>query len=429
MSKSVSNPFILKGLDKSKISLITEKVKGKLVVTKVHAFVNPKLLKMSEFQPRIEYDLEGIIKSIEEEGIKEEIQVNEHSNGDLIIIDGGRRTLASIELKKKEVPIIVKRMTIQEEQDAVLISNIVKKSFTPIELARALRFYKKKWDSTNVELGHKFFPHLSQEDTSSEGKASITSASQNVGRYLKLLELPEGVQALLIEDGYSVEKAYRLTLLKLDRTDEPPEWKERRVKLQLELARSNISLKDLKGRISILIKQEKEIRESVKREVNMKESLIKEYNKELKSAVSQFVEYTTIDFSIPDNFNNFKINDLKQEKEHWEKEINKGRINEKEIEYREKAIELLKDLIRLMPNVEELQEIDNDHFNQIFQKLASKDKQQKKESEEIDRKLFILNSRWSDIQIVMRKIQQFLYTESQKGAIGIESSLSAFKGA
>ncbi|MHA1381169.1 MAG: hypothetical protein ACTSRG_22605 [Candidatus Helarchaeota archaeon] len=81
----------------------------------------------------------------------------------------------------------------------------------------------------------------------------ILKTSQMVGRYLKLLELPEKVQKTVAPKGYPFGKAYELTMLKFDVQNEPDRWRVRRSEIQLELAKSKIPLKAFKKKLYVQI--------------------------------------------------------------------------------------------------------------------------------------------------------------------------------
>lgn len=415
--KNVENPFISKNIDSKNANFIYRTINNKKVVYSIYTFIDPKVLKISKYQPRNEYNLEELISSIRKEGIKEEIQVNEKGNGDLVIINGVRRTLSAIELGLKEVPIIIKKLSEKEEQENIIINNIEHKDYTPIELAKALKMYKEKWNITNVELGKKFFPYLSQEDSSSNNETgAITSASQKVGRYLKLLELPVEVKKL-IDKGYSADKGYFLSLLKFDDEESQyPDWKEKRIKYQIELAKSGIPISLIKKRVKELVKEEKEIRQKIEREKEKKITLLDKYNQELIQNIDKFIQITNINYPQIDHYSKFKINELKEKKKEIVKEINKDRIERDTIDNKKEIIDLLKKLqYRLEKENELKKEIDINKIEAIQIKLEETIKKQINNNRRIEGEISTINIKWDNISRTYDTIQKIIIESKKEG--------------
>jgi ParB/RepB/Spo0J family partition protein len=423
LNENIDNPFILKNIDKSKINYVYKDINDKKVVIAVYAFIDPTILKVSQYQPRIIYDLGTLTNSIKQEGIKNEIKTIEKENGEIIIIDGARRTEVAINLKIKEVAIIIKKMTEKEEQESIVINNIQHKDFTPIEIAKALLMYKDKWGVSNVELGKKFFPHLSQKDSSSDESGIITSASQNVGRYLKLLELPNEVQNM-INKGYPMTKGYYLSLLKFDSDESKhPNWKKRREEYQIELAQSGIPIVMIKKRVKSLVDDEKKLRDEVVKEIETKKNLLHDYNKDLITTITDFLEYIKIDFPIPNDHTEFSFNTLKNERNLLISNLQLNHVDNEVILNKKKVIEALKQLIFLFPSEEYLKEFfEINNLKKIHLKIETILQAQKSNNKKIENEISNINIKWDKVSKIYNKLQKFLLEIDNKNILKANSN-------
>ena len=404
----------------------------------VYAFIDPKRLKVSKYQPRIEFNLEELLESIKNEGIKTEIQVNEHDNGDLVVFDGDRRRQCALELQKhpdkkislkfKEVPIIIKKLSDREEEEAVIINNVKRKDFNKIEIARALNNYKTHWKENdknidNIYLGAKFFPELSQEI-----KNNTTSGAQMVGRYLKLLELPPEVQEIVANKKFAFGKAYQLTLLKFDEDEEPEDWKRRRIQHQINLTKSGKTLIMIKKEVTRLKNEEKLYRTQVNDDIQSKENILSEYNRELKQAIINFLSVIKIDYPIPEDYTKFKINDLKQKKDKIINSLQEGKTSEENIELDKKIVDILKEFIYIIPKHKLLErEFDLKRLKKIQKDIEVNITKSLNKNHEIEEKIYLINTKWSSISYAHIKIQKFLLNpESVLKNSEKENFISAF---
>jgi ParB/RepB/Spo0J family partition protein len=417
-------PFILKDIPEGKYQIVMSEGQAIMVI----AFIDPKLLKPSKYQPRIDFDVENFKKSLRDQGITTELQVNEKDNGDLVVVDGHRRRLCAIELQGDEdeevrkrfktVPIIIKKLTEQEEEETVLIDNIKRKDFNKIEIARALQNYKSHWGDMNtgepldnVYLGRKFFPEFSQKII----KGS-TSASLMVGRYLRLLELPEEVQKIVADDGYAFNAAYQIALLKFDSDEEEPEdWKRRRMQHQLELAKSQKPYTEIASEVSQLKKQEKLIREQIAVESKKRSNLTDYYFKELQEAIKGFTSRSGIAFPVPNTYTDFRINDLMKEKDKILNELQAQRITEEQIAIDKQLYSLLEGLLFVIPKSEFASQL----FDEKELKTAHKDLHRRIETasnknDELDAKIQDITLKYGAISQTNRKILKLLFGPSEK---------------
>ncbi|NOZ21555.1 MAG: ParB/RepB/Spo0J family partition protein [Planctomycetes bacterium] len=150
------------------------------------------------FQPREAIDpagLEGLIESIQENGILQPITVRP-STGGYELVTGERRFRAAQQLGMAEVPAVVRDVNDEKMLELALIENIQREDLNPIEKARAFR-----------QLTDNF--HLTQEETARR----VGQDRSTVTNIIRLLELPPEVQELVSAGGISMSHAKALLSL------------------------------------------------------------------------------------------------------------------------------------------------------------------------------------------------------------------------
>ncbi len=152
-------------------------------------------------QPRKSFDdekLKELSQSIKTYGVVQPIIVQQ--NGDrYIIIAGERRYRASRLAGLKTVPVVIKEYSRSEFMEVSLVENLQREDLNPIEEAQAMRMLMNEHD-------------LSQ-DVLSERIGKSRSAVANT---LRLLNLPEAVQDLVISGDLSSGHARCLVALEDD---------------------------------------------------------------------------------------------------------------------------------------------------------------------------------------------------------------------
>jgi ParB family chromosome partitioning protein len=144
-------------------------------------------------QPRSHFDpqaLDELSQSIQEHGVIQPLLVSRDEQGGYVLIAGERRWQASKLAGLKEVPVIVRQTTDQQNLELALIENVQRADLNPLEEANA--YY---------QLSDEF--HLSHEEIAVRvGKSRVA-----VTNTLRLLKLPEAaLQALLdgtISEGHA----------------------------------------------------------------------------------------------------------------------------------------------------------------------------------------------------------------------------------
>ena len=156
------------------------------------------LLKPGKFQPRRHFDdaaLETLIASVKEKGVLEPILVRESPSigGEFEIIAGERRWRAAQAAQLHDVPVVVKKLDDQEALEIALVENLHREDLSPLEEAEAYHRLMKDFGHTQDGLAK-----------------SIGKSRSHVANMLRLLNLPQSVQTLLLEGKISAGHARTL---------------------------------------------------------------------------------------------------------------------------------------------------------------------------------------------------------------------------
>lgn len=149
-------------------------------------------LSPSPFQPRTKFDekaIDELAQSIRETGILQPI-LAAPAGGRYSIVVGERRWRAAQKAGLKKVPVIVRNLTKERQMEASIIENIQRENLNPMEVARSF----KKW----IEV-----MGFSQEDVAEK----VGKDRASVANYLRLLNLPEIVQGMLLEEKITMGHA------------------------------------------------------------------------------------------------------------------------------------------------------------------------------------------------------------------------------
>jgi ParB family chromosome partitioning protein len=141
-----------------------------------------------------EEELAGLMQSIREVGVLQPIRAR-RVDGKLVIVDGHRRTAASIKLGSTAVPVIVEQAALDAAAvtQRQLIANIQRTDLTPLEKARGIAelMRSEKW-------------------TAAQAAAKLGLSAPTVSRLLALLELPEEIREQVASGRLPVSAAYEL---------------------------------------------------------------------------------------------------------------------------------------------------------------------------------------------------------------------------
>lgn len=142
-------------------------------------------LSPSPYQPRTKFDeqaLEELAQSIRETGILQPIvAVPAGENYNIII--GERRWRAAQKAGLKKVPVIVRNISKERQMEATGIENVQRENLNPLELAHYFQKLIETLGYTQEEVAEKM----------GKDRASVANT-------LRLLQLPEAVQGMLLQD-------------------------------------------------------------------------------------------------------------------------------------------------------------------------------------------------------------------------------------
>ncbi len=149
----------------------------------------------SRFQPRTQFkddNIAELAESIKAQGIIQPIIVTLH-DGQFELIAGERRLRAAKLAGLKEVPIVVRDVTDQEQFVIALIENIQREDLNAIEEAKAYKRLMEEFSLTQEDLARMI------------GKGRVVIANT-----LRLLNLPQNIQDAVIEGTISAGHARNL---------------------------------------------------------------------------------------------------------------------------------------------------------------------------------------------------------------------------
>lgn len=137
-------------------------------------------------QPRTKFDdaaLGELADSIRQHGVLQPILVRPLLSGGYQIVAGERRWRAARMAGLSEVPVLIRELTDREVTQIALIENLQREDLTPLEEAKGYRALMEEHGMTQEETA----------EVVGKSRSAVTNA-------MRLLNLPEDVQALL-EDG------------------------------------------------------------------------------------------------------------------------------------------------------------------------------------------------------------------------------------
>ena len=153
-------------------------------------------IKAGPFQPRHRFDdseLDTLAASIREKGVLQPVLVRRAEDDTYEIVAGERRWRAAQRAGIHELPVLVRDLTDREVLEIALVENIQRADLSPIEEAQGYR-------RLMTEFGH------TQEQLS----RALGKSRSHVANAVRLLDLPETVQALVDEGKLSAGHARTL---------------------------------------------------------------------------------------------------------------------------------------------------------------------------------------------------------------------------
>ena len=157
-----------------------------------------ELLKPSPYQPRRDFDdehLASLVDSVRDRGILQPLIVRRDPAGDerYEIVAGERRWRAAQRAQLHMVPVVVQDLSDEAALEVALIENIQRQDLAPLEEAEGYRRLMGEFAHTQEELAR-----------------VVGKSRSHVANMLRLLQLSDGVRALLVKGDLSAGHARAL---------------------------------------------------------------------------------------------------------------------------------------------------------------------------------------------------------------------------
>ncbi len=139
------------------------------------------LIERNPFQTRTTFDaakLTELAQSIAASGVVQPIVVRTLKDGRFQLITGERRLLASKEAGKETIPAIVREASDEQAMEMTIVENLQRADLNPMEQARAYQRLANDFKMTQEQMAVR----------TGKERASVAN-------FLRLLRLPEGIQA------------------------------------------------------------------------------------------------------------------------------------------------------------------------------------------------------------------------------------------
>ena len=146
-------------------------------------------IRPNRFQPRHTFEAEaiaGLAASIAQKGVLQPLIVTPAEDGGYELVSGERRWRAAQQAGLASVPVLVRRVDERDLLEIALIENLQREDLDAIEEATAYRRLMDEFGATQAELAE----HLGRS------RPAVANA-------LRLLDLPDGVQASIREGALS----------------------------------------------------------------------------------------------------------------------------------------------------------------------------------------------------------------------------------
>jgi ParB family chromosome partitioning protein len=212
-------------------------------------------IKANPYQPRTvwkEEELNELAQSIRENGVIQPIIVRKIDDK-YEIIAGERRFRAAIQAGLENIPALVRTATDEEMLELAIVENIHRSDLNAIERAKAYQNFIKTFSLSQTEAAQKL----------GEDRSVISN-------YMRLLDLPQDLQAMLSNDQLSMGHARALLALPTD---------ELRRKLANRAMAGRLSVREVEQLVRKYLEDKQEIRPEKKE----KESHIVDLERQLQT--------------------------------------------------------------------------------------------------------------------------------------------------
>ena len=154
-----------------------------------------ELIRPNRYQTRLRFpedELEGMARSIKEQGIIQPLLVRKDENG-YELVTGERRLRAAKKAGLDQVPVIVKTIRDTDLLEMSIVENIQREDLNPMEEAEAYYQLIAKFDLTQDQAA-----------------ARVGKSRSAVANFLRLRQLPEQIKASIMDDTLSMGHARAL---------------------------------------------------------------------------------------------------------------------------------------------------------------------------------------------------------------------------
>jgi len=153
------------------------------------------LIRPNRYQSRMQFsedELEGMARSIKEQGIIQPLLVRKDDNG-YELVTGERRLRAAKKAGLDQVPVIVKTITDTDLLEMSIVENVQREDLNPMEEAEAYYQLIVKFDLTQDQVATR-----------------VGKSRSAVANFLRLRQLPEQIKADIINGALSMGHARAL---------------------------------------------------------------------------------------------------------------------------------------------------------------------------------------------------------------------------
>jgi ParB family chromosome partitioning protein len=211
------------------------------------------LIDRNPYQTRTHFDeklLDELAQSITANGVVQPILVRPGKDGRYQLIAGERRWLASQRAGKETIPAVVKQVGDHQAMEITIIENLQRADLNPIEQAKAFERLSREFAMTQEQMAFR----------TGKDRASI-------GNYIRMLKLPDGVQAKVANGTLSYSHAK--VLLALEHAEEIEDAVNKILALSLNVRQAETYVQNLLFPDRAVQKEEKELK---KVDPNVKEA-------------------------------------------------------------------------------------------------------------------------------------------------------------
>lgn len=138
--------------------LLSSSKSNKMSAEETSLNINVSSIKVSPYQPRVNFDednLKSLVESIREQGIIQPILVRKASNNKFELIAGERRLRAAKILGHDSIPAVIKQINNESAAIFSLLENVQRENLNPIEEAQGLQKLIKDFKFTQEKLAKK----------------------------------------------------------------------------------------------------------------------------------------------------------------------------------------------------------------------------------------------------------------------------------